>query len=52
MDLTHIHANLKRLLVSLLITRRETTQDVEDYLSALRQQLEEAIASNVRIEIL
>ena len=30
----------------------ETTQDVEDYLSALRQQLEEAIASNVRIEIL
>jgi hypothetical protein len=30
----------------------ETSQDVEDYLSALRQQLEEAIASNVRIEIL
>jgi hypothetical protein len=30
----------------------ETTQDVEDYLSALRQQLEDAIASNVRIEIL
>lgn len=30
----------------------ESTQDVEDYLSALRMQLEEAIASNVRIEIL
>lgn len=30
----------------------ETTQDVEDYLSALRKQLEEAIASNARIEIL
>ena len=30
----------------------ETSQDVEDYLSALRKQLEEAIASNVRIEIL
>lgn len=30
----------------------ETSQDVEDYLSALRQQLEEAIASNARIEIL
>ena len=30
----------------------ETTQDVEDYLSALRKQLEEAIANNVRIEIL
>lgn len=30
----------------------ETTQDVEDYLSALRKQLEDAIASNVRIEIL
>ena len=30
----------------------ESTQDLEDYLSALRQQLEEAIASNVRIEIL
>lgn len=30
----------------------ESTQDVEDYLSALREQLEEAIASNARIEIL
>jgi hypothetical protein len=30
----------------------ETSQDVEDYLSALRKQLEEAIASNARIEIL
>lgn len=30
----------------------ETSQDVEDYLSALRKQLEEAIANNVRIEIL
>jgi len=30
----------------------ETSQDVEDYLSALRKQLEDAIASNVRIEIL
>lgn len=30
----------------------ETTQDVEDYLSALRKQLEDALASNVRIEIL
>ena len=30
----------------------ETSQDVEDYLFALRQQLEDAIASNVRIEIL
>lgn len=30
----------------------ETAQDVEDYLSALRKQLEEAIASNARIEIL
>lgn len=30
----------------------ETAQDVEDYLAALRQQLEEAIASNARIEIL
>ena len=52
MDLTHIHTHLKRLIVSLLITRRETSQDVEDYLSALRKQLEEAIASNARIEIL
>lgn len=30
----------------------ETTEDVDDYLSALREQLEEAIASNARIEIL
>ncbi|KPF91905.1 hypothetical protein IP81_07525 [Novosphingobium sp. AAP83] len=30
----------------------ETSQDVEDYLAALRMQLEEAIASNARIEIL
>lgn len=30
----------------------ETTEDVEDYLGALREQLEEAIASNARIEIL
>jgi len=30
----------------------ETSQDVEDYLSALRKQLEDAIASNARIEIL
>ncbi len=30
----------------------ETEQDVEEYLAALREQLEEAIASNARIEIL
>jgi hypothetical protein len=30
----------------------ETRQDVEDYLDALRKQLEDAIASNARIEIL
>lgn len=30
----------------------ETSQDVEDYLSALRKQLEDAISNNVRIEIL
>ncbi|MBS1073672.1 BREX system P-loop protein BrxC [Gluconobacter sp. Dm-73] len=30
----------------------ETREDVDEYLAALRRQLEEAIASNVRIEIL
>ncbi len=30
----------------------ETREDVDEYLAALRKQLEEAIASNARIEIL